>query len=319
VTDIVRQRDARYLDTFGRGQYQGVTRDHFVEVELPEAAPRSGPIYLIGNAWLHPTDSAINVALSQGNHPPPNGLRLEVPNGRGGWKTAKPGLGFPTGKIKTVVLDITHIFAPNTPRKIRLRTNLEIYWDFLGWAQGSPETPIQVRRRALHEATLQYRGFSATHQADFSSPELGDYHTLTATTPQWLDLEGCYTRFGDVRSLLAKTDDRYVIMNAGDELKLRFTAGAAPAQGWVRDYVLEGDGWVKDGNFCTAYSKTVLPLPTHARADYNTPPGRLEDDPVYRRNPQDWQDYHTRYVSARPYLRALVPQNVGRPTASKPF
>ena len=31
VTEIVRGLDQNYLDTFGRGQYQGVTRDHWVE------------------------------------------------------------------------------------------------------------------------------------------------------------------------------------------------------------------------------------------------------------------------------------------------
>ena len=34
MTDILRSLDGRYLDTFGRGQYQGVTRDHYVEVDL---------------------------------------------------------------------------------------------------------------------------------------------------------------------------------------------------------------------------------------------------------------------------------------------
>ena len=31
----------------------------------------------------------------------------------------------------------------------------------------------------------------------------------------------------------------------------------------MRDYVLVGDGWVKDGNFNTTFSQTVLPLPAH--------------------------------------------------------
>ena len=39
VTDIVRDRDTRYLDTFGRGVYQGVTRDHWVEIEIGDDVP----------------------------------------------------------------------------------------------------------------------------------------------------------------------------------------------------------------------------------------------------------------------------------------
>jgi hypothetical protein len=47
VTGILSKLDGRYLDTFGRGQYQGLTRDHFVEVELGNDVPRSGPLWLI--------------------------------------------------------------------------------------------------------------------------------------------------------------------------------------------------------------------------------------------------------------------------------
>ena len=32
--------------------------------------------------------------------------------------------------------------------------------------------------------------------------------------------------------------------------------------------MLVGDGWVKDGDFNTSYSKTVLPLPQHGHPDY---------------------------------------------------
>ena len=54
VGAIVRDTDQRYLDTFGRGAYQGVTRDHWVELELPENAPRTVPLYLIAEGWRIP-------------------------------------------------------------------------------------------------------------------------------------------------------------------------------------------------------------------------------------------------------------------------
>lgn len=307
VTSIVQSRDENYLDTFGRGQYQGITRDHWVEVTLEEPSDPKTPQYLIATGWIHPTDSSINVAISQGHHDPPKGLHLEVPDGKGGWTVAKAGLGFPEGKIKTVVLNLAGIFRPNTPRKIRLCTNLEVYWDVIGAAQGLPSAPIQTQPTTLENADLHYRGFSATKQKDGSSPEIGIYK-VAAVKPIWLDLEGYYTRFGDVTPLLTKTDDHYVIMNAGDEMKLKFGALPPPAKGWVRDYVLKGDGWVKDGNFNTTYSKTVLPLPAHDLKNYNTSPGRLEDDPVYKRNPQDWKAYHTRYVSPREFFEAMKPK-----------
>lgn len=305
VTDLVRTRDGRYLDSFGRGTYQGVTREHYVELDLGADVPASGPLWLIASGWIRPTDSSINLAISQGRHTPPQGLQLEVPDGRGGWVVARSDLGFPAGKTKTILIDLQGLWRTGVPRLLRLRTNMEIYWDALAWAPGLPETELKTQRLIPHTAELRYRGFSVVEAADRSSPEVPQYHALEGTAPRWRDLIGYYTRFGDVRELLEAVDDRYVIMNAGDELVLRFVALPPPPAGWRRDFVLIGDGWNKDGDYNTTFSKTVLPLPAHDQPGYTTPPGALEDDPVYRRHPQDWQRYHTRYITPQPFQEAL--------------
>jgi tetratricopeptide (TPR) repeat protein len=305
VTEYIRAKDGRYLDFFGRGRYQGVTRDHYIEIEIGDDAPRAGLLWLVAYGWVHPTDSSINVAIGQGKSDPPKSLSMEVADGKGGWTMAKTGLGFPSGKNKTVLLRLDDAFRPGAPRRLRLRTNLEIYWDCIQWAQGLPSAQIKMRRLSADTAELRYRGFSVVNQADESSPELPDYSRIKTTTQVWRDLIGFYTRFGDVRELLAKTDDRYVIMNAGDEMAFRFAAPAPPPAGWKRDYVMIGDGWVKDGDYNTTFSKTVLPLPYHGQKEYNTPPGRLEDDPVYKRFPKDWETYHTRYVTPDPFRRGI--------------
>ena len=305
VTEVLRALDGKYLDTFGRGRYQGVTRDHYVEIDLGNNVPATGPLWLIAQGWLHPSDSSINVAMSQGEHEHPRPLSLEVPDGRSGWKVAKANLGFPAGRKKICLIDLSNVFIPGTPRRIRLRTNLEIYWDSIEWAAGKPETQLKITNLAPVKADLHYRGYSVIHQANASSPEIPDYNQLASTTQIWRDLAGYYTRYGDVRELLAGIDDRYAIMNAGDELSLRFAAPPAPPAGWVRDYVIAGDGWIKDGDYNSTYSQTVLPYPYHARKDYNTPPGRLEDEWVYRHHPEDWQTFHTRYVTPRIFTEAL--------------
>jgi len=305
VTETLRSLDGNYLDTFGRSQYQGVTRDHYVEIDLGDKAPGSGPLWLIAKGWLHPSDSSTNVAIGQGHHEMPRPLSLEVPDGRGGWKIAKNNLGFPAGRKKICLIDLTNVFVPGTARRVRLRTNLEIYWDSIEWAKGKPQTELKITQLAPESANLHYRGYSIIHQANQSSPEIPDYDHLASTTQVWRDLSGYYTRYGDVRELLAGIDDRYVIMNAGDELSLRFAALASPPAGWVRDYVIAGDGWIKDGDYNSTYSQTVLPYPYHARKEYNTPPGRLEDEWVYRRHPKDWENYHTRYVTPNIFEDAL--------------
>jgi len=134
---------------------------------------------------------------------------------------------------------------------------------------------------------------------------------LAGTTPRWRDLEGYHTRFGAVGELLARVDDRYVIMNAGDEMRLRFPEAPPLGPGFVRDFVVVADGWVKDGDYNTTFSRTVLPLPSHASPRYDRTPGALEDDPVYRAHPEDFATYHTRFVSperVRDALRTRTPR-----------
>lgn len=62
---------------------------------------------------------------------------------------------------------------------------------------------------------------------------------------------------------------------------------------------------MKDGDYNTTFSKTVLPLPAHDIHTYTTPPGGLEDDPVYRRHARDWQVYHTRYVTPEVFAQGI--------------
>lgn len=305
VTATVSTLDEKYLDTFGRGRYQGVTRDHYVEVDLGQGVPSDGPLWLIAKGWMHPTDSSINVAISQGQQVQPAPLSIEVPDGKGGWIVVRPNLGFPAGRKKICLFDLTGVFLPNTPLRLRLRTNLEIFWDSIEWAKGLPDVALKTVRIDPSSADLRYRGYSVINKPNDSSPEVPDYNRLASSKQIWRDLIGYYTKFGDVRELLKKVDDRYVIMNAGDELAFRFPEQPPPAAGWLRDYILMGDGWIKDGDYNSTFSKTVLPLPYHAKQEYVEKPGRLEDEWVYKQFPNDWINYHTRYVAPDSFRNAL--------------
>ena len=305
VTSIVDTLDGKALDDFGRGQYQGITRDHYLEVDLGEDAPKNGPLYLIGQGSIHDTESSLNVAITQGHRWRAQGMSIEVPDGHGGWVTAQSNLGFPAGRKKTVLFNLTDVFRPGTPRRVRVRTNLEIYWDCIEWAQGMPDAPLKTVRLEPNYADLHYRGYSSISRPDSGAPEVPDYNNVVTTKQRWRDLIGYYTRYGDVRELLTQIDDRYVIVNSGDEMSLRFPEQPAPPAGWVRDYVVIGDGWIKDGDFNSTFSKTVLPLPYHAKQQYVTRPGSLEDELPYRQHPEDWQNYHTRYMTPEVFQNAL--------------
>jgi tetratricopeptide (TPR) repeat protein len=312
VTSTVSVRDGNYLSTFARGRYQGIAEDHFVEID-PGAI--SADTLLVANGWIYPTDSSINVAIAQAGIAP-RGVSLEAQGQDGSWRVVNADVGFPAGKNKTILIDLRQAQGAG---RLRLRTNLEIYWDSLQLGSRST-SPVKTTRIQAAKADLRYRGFSATsdlppkggsyeRESRGDAPETPEYDRVVSTSPRWRDLTGYHTRFGDVRELIGQVDDRYVIMNAGDEMQLQFLEVPAPPAGWKRDFVLIGDGWEKDGDYNTGFSQTVLPLPSHDTPNYGaaTASLRLEDDPVYQRHRDDWQRYHTRYVTPRRFLRGLAP------------
>jgi hypothetical protein len=250
-------------------------------------------------------DSSTYFAIAQGKHEQPREPVLEVPDGKGGWKVARENIGYPAGKNKTILIRLDGVDGPGVPRRFRLRTNMEIYWDALQIARGRDDVPRQPHDLALQSAHLEFRGILDMTRANASSPELPHYDRVAYLGQPWRNLIGYYTRYGDVRELLEKSDDRYVILTAGDEMTLRFAVPPGPPPGWKRDFVWKCDGWTKDGDLNTRFGKTVLPLPAHDLKTYNRPPGRLEDDPVYRRHANDWEVYHTRYVTPYVFERGL--------------
>ena len=332
ITELLAQRDGIHFEGIGRGAYQGLAGDHWTEIELDPAQPLESPegpislaealaegsLRLIAQGWVYPTDSSINVAISQGGIGGPSDLALEVMDASGAWVPLRAGLGFPAGKRKSLLIDLAGAFDPSTPGpwRLRLRTSMEIYWDALQVARALPDAGLAPVELAADRAELRYRGFSVTNRIDGSAgvtePEIPDYDRLLTSSPIWLDLAGLYTRFGDIGELLAQTDDRYAILNAGDEMAFTFAASAGPAPGMLRDFVFLSDGWVKDGDFNTSYSETLRPLPAHDKPEYTLPGAKsplppLSQDPIYQRYPDDWLHYHTRYVSPRPNQRALIP------------
>ena len=154
---------------------------------------------------------------------------------------------------------------------------------------------------------LRYRGYSEWVREDSVSPMLPVYNEISSSHQRWRDLIGYHTRFGDVSELLADIDDRYVIMNAGDEMLLEFEYPGDPEPGYTRSFVFVSDGWVKDGDYNTEASKTVTPLPFHGQTDYEYGNNMdLMEDPVYKRHKEDWVNYHTRFVTPEPFRSALL-------------
>lgn len=307
LTATVSQQDGQHIAPFRKTKFQGLVQPHYIEIEMGESVDRGEGEWLVMQGWLRPTDSSINLMLSQSSFAPPSGIRVEVADGRGGWLTLHENYGIPAGKQKSILLDLTGAFPDESDRRLRMHTTSEIYWDAIRKAARLSDAQMAMRELTAERMELRYRGFSRWNHADSLLPNMPDYAEITSTNQRWRDLEGFYTRFGDVSELLAETDDRYVIMNAGDEMVIEFASPGAPEAGMQRSFILVNTGWVKDGDFNTEAGMTVLPLPYHGQADYEyNRGGRLQDDPVFQRFPEDWVNFHTRYITPEAFRAALL-------------
>lgn len=294
VSDALRTSDYRYAVEHNPGPYQGVVSPHSIILDLGDV-PNDEGITLYLNGWIFPTDTSINVALSQNRSLIPSFPSVSVKNAAGNWTTVKDMIGIPAGKNKTITVDLTGIFL-SEDRQVRIATDMQIYWDAAFFTVGTQNVPIQITELNPDSADLHYRGFSEMYRPNDQAPHLFNYQKLT-TTPQWRDLAGYYTRYGDVKSLLQTVDDMYVILNAGDEITVEFDVSRLPPlkTGWQRDFILYSDGWDKDGDINTLTSQTVEPLPFHGMSSYPYP--NNEHYPDSEEHQRYRLEYNTRRVT----------------------
>jgi hypothetical protein len=162
---------------------------------------------------------------------------------------------------------------------------MRIYWDRVLAATAVPIDDRQSRSLDPLTATLGARGFSAEMRPDGREPPLYDYARVTRVSP-WKTMTGRYTREGDVRDLLMKSDDMFVIAKPGDEIALAFDAAAAGPlpDGWTRTFLLLADGFSKEMDINSASPDVVEPLPFHAMTAYPyRAPEHYPDAPEYTR------------------------------------
>jgi tetratricopeptide (TPR) repeat protein len=297
VLAALTRRDRIYAAGFRR-DYAGVAEMHTLDLDFADAAPGNRAV-LVLNGWVDWADGSTFYAAAQesaaGLIPP----YLQVKDAAGQWGTVIDDMGMPSGKTKTIAVDLSGKFL-SASREVRIVTNLCIYWDeiFLTEDADVPETKLTPLDAA--SADLHFRGYSrARIDPQRRQPEYFDY-TQVSLISQWNPTPGLYTRYGDVRELLEQIDDRLVIMGSGDELRLSFDAASLPPlpTGWTRDFLLLVDGWAKDRDANTAYSQTVEPLPFHAMSSYPYPvPEAYPSDPPHEAYRKAW--------NTRPALRLI--------------
>ena len=287
------KRDNSYADTFRRDQV-GIAEMHTLDLDFGAAAARRNQALLILNGWVDWADGSTFLAASQegkGGLTPPY---LQVKNQRGEWQTVIEDMGMPDGKPKTIVVDLAGRFLSGS-REIRIVTNMCVYWDEIFLSDdASAVAALHTARVPTASAEVRFRGFAESKIHPRRTQPETFYYQPSSATSYWNPTPGLYTRYGEVKDLVENPDDRFVIMGAGDELRLEFDASELPQlkAGWKRDFILKVDGWAKDRDANTAYSQTVEPLPFHAMTQY--PYGANEHYPTSPVNAEYRKLYNTR-------------------------
>jgi len=300
VLASILRRDGIYAGGF-RHNYAGVAERHSLTLDFGhETAPANKAVLLL-NGWVDWADGSTFFGASQGAA---EGLilpYLQVKDPAGNWQTVIQDMGIPAGKPKTIAVDLSGKFL-SASREIRIVTNLCVYWDEIFLSEETAPPPVRLTPLEVESANVRLRGFSrpVIHERR-EQPESFEYANWTGAG-SWNQTPGLYTRYGDVRELVSDVDDRFVIMGAADELRLRFANRGLPplAPGWRRDFLLLVDGWAKDADANTAFSQTVEPLPFHAMSRYPYPPSEHYPDDASH------QLYRGKF-NTRPAIRFVPP------------
>lgn len=323
VLSRITTMDRKYPDDFRRDRIRGYAGEHtltmkLAESEMPNDLTNTGSLItnrasrssgrdasslsksdrgllLLLTGWTDYAWSSDNVAAAQA------GKRmmlpaLQVKDANGQWRTVIEDVGIPVGRPQTVTVDLSGKFL-SANREVRIVTNMRILWDQILVTTSDEQAPLRLRRLDPLRAELRWRGFSREVTPDKREPFSYDYEQISFTSP-WKVMPGRYTREGEVRDLLLRSDDMFVISKPGDEISLSFDARRLPPvrSGWRRTFLLFADGFSKEMDINSASPDQVSPLPFHGMTKYPYPD--TEGYPMTAARRAYIDNYNTRRVRA---------------------
>lgn len=264
---VLAEQDHHYLRDFTNLTYAGFAREHTLTLDLGSWSPKN-PLRLFLHGYVeYFSASSMYAAWQAGIEPHPPSVEAQMPDGT--WKLVLADMGFPAGLPRTIVVDLTGKL-PRETRRLRLQTNLQIYWDQV-LVDNGPDANGSARTTELplSAAHLAFRGYPKQIELETPGDLTYDYQSISLTGPfGWQ--RGNYTRYGDVTPLLTARDNRFVIFGSGEDIDAEFSEAPLPTlpKGWKRDFFFYADGFVKDMDFYEALPFTVAQLPFHGMSSY---------------------------------------------------
>ncbi len=301
VLPLLLNRDRKYVTGFEELPFAGFAKLHWIELDLG-AWDAQKPLRLLLDGYTDYFTATSMYAADQG------GIKVIAPyveaqDAHGKWVRVVDDLGFPAGLARTMVGDLSGKLPPGT-RRIRIVTNLKIYWDRVRIDATPAAQETRVSEVPLANALLDDIGYPREFRGVPASDTWYSYANRSRTGP-YTRAAGNYTRFGDVDNLLRATDDRFAVFGSSEGVKLNFDPHGLPPlpAGWVRDYFFYANGFEKDLDFYAAHAFTVGPLPYHTLLPYPYAAGK--EYPADAEHVRYELEYNTRQRSGQmpPSLR----------------
>jgi hypothetical protein len=288
VLDALSRRDHRFASGFTALPYDGFANLHTLTLDLGKVK-QGAPLRLLMTGYVNYfSATSLYAAWQAGVKPVSPYVEAELADGT--WKRVADDVGFPAGLERTIVVDLTGKLPAGT-RRIRLATNLQIYWDQVLIDQ-STDAQARSTEVPLAKATLHFRGYPKQIEGASAGDLDYDYDRGSLTGP-FQRQRGNYTRMGDVTALLTGIDNRFAIFGSGEEIAAEFDAAklrALPPH-WKRDYFFYANGFVKDMDWWDASPFTVAQLPFHGMSTYPYPASeKFPDDADALKYQLDWND-----------------------------
>jgi tetratricopeptide (TPR) repeat protein len=295
VLEALSRRDHKFASGFAPLPYDGFANLHALTLDLGDVN-LGAPLRLLMTGYVNYfSATSLYAAWQAGIKPESPYVEAQMPDGS--WQRVRGEAGFPAGLERTIVVNLTGKLPAGT-RRIRLMTNLQIYWDQVLIDQ-SENAQALTTELPLASATLRFRGYPK--QIEGASPGDLDYnYNLVSLTGPFQRERGNYTRMGDVTPLLKSVDDRFVVFGSGEEIAAEFDTAQLPAlpAGWKRDYFFYANGFVKDMDWWDASPFTVSQMPFHAMSAY---PYTVSVDYPLDAPSLDYQlNWNTRFDSGKP-------------------